>query len=358
MRSGIIIIIILGLAGQLLFAQKKLPVIKATSEMTDIKDGNNLRKGVWRISPRLHPDVYKSSSKNKKITFYTDIDSISFILKPDKPFNFIILLNNKDSAYTKAEYQPGFLDILKDAGKYNFSDKRKLNHISYKSIDNPDLKILREKFNLDSIAGTNDEFSKIKNLLFWVHNTFRYDGSKDVPEFTNIADLMTKCISNNGSLHCGAFAWVLNECYQALGFKSGQVVCLPKDSSDHECHSIITVYSNTLKKWLYMDPANCAYVMDKKKNPLSIAEVREYLVSEKPLLLNPEANINKQPVLIENYLYEYMAKNLYAFQRYSDKDGESISNVLLPVEYKGVFTHTVRNKPKYTNNPNMFWVKP
>ena len=45
-----------------------------------------------------------------------------------------------------------------------------------------DLVRVRRYFNLDSIAGAGDEISKIKNLLAWVHNTIRYDGSSYNPE--------------------------------------------------------------------------------------------------------------------------------------------------------------------------------
>jgi hypothetical protein len=358
MKKRIILLISIVLIGQFLFAQNKLPVIKATSLMVDIRDGETFSKTSWRISPKIRPDIYTSSNINKKIVFYTDIDSISCKINTNKSFSFIILLNDKDTAYTLIKYKPSYLDVLKNAKKYNFSDNRPINKFSYKSAESLDLKSLKNEFKLYSIAGTGDEASKFINLLFWVHNTFPYDGSKDVPQFNSIEDLMSTCIKNHGTMHCGALAWVLKECYLAMGFKARQVVCLPKDSADYECHSIITVYSNTLKKWLWMDPANCAYVMDKNHKLLSIAEVREYLTSNKPLILNSEANINHSPVLQENYLYYYMAKNLYALQCYSEKDGESVSNLLLPVEYKGIFPRTAINKPKYTNNPNKFWSRP
>lgn len=46
--------------------------------MVDIRDGGVLRKSVWRISPETKPDVYTTSNKNSSVTFYTDLDSISF----------------------------------------------------------------------------------------------------------------------------------------------------------------------------------------------------------------------------------------------------------------------------------------
>ncbi len=55
--------------------------------------------------------------------------------------------------------------------------------------------------------------------------------------------------------------------------------------------------------------------MDEKGTLLSIEEVRERLVQQQPLLLNPTANWNHQvSTTKENYLYNYMAKNLYILQ--------------------------------------------
>jgi len=108
-----------------------------------------------------------------------------------------------------------------------------------------------------------------------------------------------------------------------------------------------------------MDPTNNAYVMNERGDLLSIAEVRDRLINNKPLILNPDANINRvNSRTKKDYLYEYMAKNLYAFQCFTDGGGESKSNLLLPVEYKGIIPRTRMNKPKCTTNPELFWAKP
>jgi hypothetical protein len=348
---------VLLIIGQSLFAQQKFPVIKATSKVVDIRDGTNLKKATWTINPDLKPDVYQTN--NKSVTFYTDIDSISFKVKLNHKYNFIILLNGKDSAYTQIVCTPSYLDILKKASKYNLNDKREINKFTYTPMNDSDLVAIRTEFKLDSIMGTGNEISQILNLLHWVHNTFPHDGSKEIPPYTSVSDLMKRCIQDHGTFHCGTLAWVLNDCYLSLGWKSRHVICLPKDSTDFDCHSIISVYSKTLNKWLWVDPTNDAYVMDEKGELLSIAEVRERLVNDKPLILNPDANWNhRSSVTKEDYLYNYMAKNLYAIQCYVAGGGESKSNLLLPVEYNGVIPRTRENKPKCTNNPALFWANP
>ena len=88
---------------QTVFAQSKLPIIRATSKKVAIRDGDYLDKNAWTLSPKARPDIFTAdrTRKAKWVTFYTDIDSIRVRVKPGTKFNFIILLNGKDSCYTQ-----------------------------------------------------------------------------------------------------------------------------------------------------------------------------------------------------------------------------------------------------------------
>nr|WP_067059404.1 hypothetical protein [Mucilaginibacter sp. L294] len=85
------------------FAQSKLPVIKATSKSVSINDGGFLDKNAWSLSPGIRPDVYTAdrSRQPKWVTFYTDIDSIRVKVTPGSTFNFVVVLNGKDSCFTQ-----------------------------------------------------------------------------------------------------------------------------------------------------------------------------------------------------------------------------------------------------------------
>ena len=137
-------------------AQKKIITIKANSNLVDIREDKRLFKKAWTISPEIKPDVHLTESK--KITFYTDIDSITANISPkDSVFNFVILLNGKDSALTQIKYQKSKLSILKTAAKYDNNDKSYLPNFSYQSSDNPNLVKIRKELKLDSIAGTGSD---------------------------------------------------------------------------------------------------------------------------------------------------------------------------------------------------------
>jgi hypothetical protein len=377
MKIKITLITVLSLFVQFLFAQKNIPIIKATSKKIDVRDGKNFRKQSWTISPEINPDVYETSSLGQKVTFITDKDSITVKIKKDTEFNFIVLLNDSIKANTQIKYKMPYLEKLKKAEKYNLSDNRFIPKFEYQSMDNPNLVRIRKDLKLDSIAGNGNEVSKILNLLHWVHNIIRHDGSSNNPTLKNAIDLIKVCKTEKRGVNCRMMATILNECYLSMGIKSRYITCMPKETEFDDCHVINMVYSNDLKKWIWIDPTFDAYVMNEKGELLGLAEVRERLINGKTLILNPEANWNKKNSQTKEYYLEtYMAKNLYRLEtplvsEYDSetwKSGKEITYVeLLPLDgivqtpQKSEQTNTktgVKFTHYKTNNPNLFWTEP
>jgi hypothetical protein len=87
-------------------AQISLPIIKASSDAADIRDGSVFQKRVWNLSPQVRPDIYyvRKPYIGKTVTFYTDIDSISFEVRPGEIYDFLIVLNEKDTCYTQINF--------------------------------------------------------------------------------------------------------------------------------------------------------------------------------------------------------------------------------------------------------------
>ena len=271
-----------------------------------------------------------------------------------------------------------YMFILKKASRYNDADNRPVPEFTYQSADNQNLKALRKAFKLDSIAGQGSDVLKMINLLDWVHYLIPHDGMHGIPEVRNAMNMIAECKREGKGLNCRGLATVLNECYLSLGMKSRIVTCFPKDSlkTDNDCHVINMVYSDTLRKWLWMDPTNDAYVMNEKGELLGIDEVRDRLINDKPLLLNPNANWNRQTITKDFYLYHYMAKNLYMPECPLDSEYDMETKVegkkhayvrLLPLEYFAQSPDVIEEKGEkkntswktyQTNNPKLFWAAP
>lgn len=84
-------------------AQDKLPVVKSNVSVISIQDGETLKKDSWTLSPETKPDVYEADlvgGRPRKVTFITDVDSISFTVEEGKQYDFIIR-RGEDLCYTR-----------------------------------------------------------------------------------------------------------------------------------------------------------------------------------------------------------------------------------------------------------------
>ncbi|MCC8018287.1 MAG: transglutaminase-like domain-containing protein [Rikenellaceae bacterium] len=257
-----------------------------------------------------------------------------------------------------------YIRILQNAGPYDRQVSDTLPTFTYLPADAEELLRVREYFQLDTVAGQGDEISRIKNIMSWLHNLIRHDGSSENPAKRNAIDIYTVCMDEGRGVSCRMLAQVLNECYLAMGFKSRYVTCLPEKHDDPDCHVINAVYSETLGKWIWMDPSFNAWVTDDDGNLLGLMEVRERLIAGLPMEINPEANWNNEnPTEKEWYIDSYMAKNLYYMvcpvRSEYDTDTRAEGKVrteyvdLLPIGYTSFY------KGNYTtHNPEYFWQAP
>lgn len=120
------------------FAQEKTITIKSNSEKVKIIEGEEIRN--WILDSKIKPKIYTTGknvhSKNIKIT--TGIDSLEVNIKPNQIFDFVVLLNEKDSCFTRIE-SPEIVDFSNK--KPLFKNKipfeiTSFNNIKVKSILN------------------------------------------------------------------------------------------------------------------------------------------------------------------------------------------------------------------------------
>jgi len=205
-----------------------------------------------------------------------------------------------------------YAQILKDHAAYKAQPELEVPEFTYQGATESELRELRRTYHLDDVAGQGDDVSRITNLMRWVHKTIRHDGGSTNPQPRNALNILEITSGNKRGVNCRMLATVLNEVYLSMGFKSRHITCLPKYKDDPDCHVINIVYAPSAGKWLYMDPSFEAYFKNEKGELLSIAEVREYIIENKKLILDKEINWNGQAYDPESYL-RYMSKNLFRF---------------------------------------------
>lgn len=210
----------------------------------------------------------------------------------------------------KLREQTDYLSILKASGDYT-SSQLTLPTPIYANTNNLGLSHLRTVYKLDSIAGMRDEKSRFINVMNWVHTKVSHNGNKPIPDNRDALSLLRE----NEALDCHGLATILNEAYLALGYPSRITLCMPKDYTDGESHVVVSVYSDQYSRWIMMDPTSSAYIYDDTGHLLGLKEIRENLINGKAMTLNPDANWNgKVTRTIDEYLYSYMAKNIYWFE--------------------------------------------
>ncbi len=255
------------------------------------------------------------------------------------------------------------LEILKASPAYKSDDKE--YSFTYAQPSDSLLTLSRQYFNLDSIAGNGDDISKIKNLLYWVHDLVRHDGtSGGWPDCGfNLRELKKVCQEQNRGLNCRFMAMMLTEALLAEGIPARYLTCQSKAwDTDNDCHVICVAWSESLGKWVWVDPTFAAFVTDENGVMLHPGEVRYRLQHDMPLILNEDANWNHEVIQTKkNYLDNYMAKNLYIISANTINQAEPEGETHHP---KGKYVALVPEGSNYTNaqiittDDDKFWQSP
>lgn len=256
------------------------------------------------------------------------------------------------------------IEILQESASYTNTSEDTINW-RYAYPSDSLLTATRLTFNLDSIAGNGDDYSKIKNLTYWIHDVIKHNGMRpDRPtEPYDVSNIIEYARKDSIGANCRMMAIALQQVLLAEGIPARFLTCESKQyDTDGDCHVICTAWSKELDKWVWCDPTFAAFVTSPDGTPLHPGEVRQRLIDGEEVCLNEDANWNHEnQETKEHYLDYYMAKNLYIISAYDEQmprvegPGSNEDNVSLIVlvpegfNYRGV---------KTTSNEAEFWKKP
>jgi hypothetical protein len=231
---------------------KGLPVIKANAPKADYKIGADWTKGTWSIMPELSPDVLQVPVHSKKVyvMFRTDIDSISFQVKPGKSYQFYVQLNEKDYALTELKgfgfVAQKFIDVQDVAG-YTF--------LYEQTQQNEYLQTLREQYELDKVvAGAANDTEKALRIVNWVHQQWQHNGSNE-PSKSDALTILEEARQGK-NFRCVEYGIVTTAALNAVGLPSRTMGLKMKDVETIESgagHVVMEVYLKDINKWVMLD---------------------------------------------------------------------------------------------------------
>lgn len=269
----------------------------------------------------------------------------------------------------------GNVAMLQKSAPYDAREQRNFPAFTYQDARDPELAALRQRYNLDSVAGTGSDTTRVIRLLAWFHNQVPHQDTLNIPVLNAVSIIQTYREKKVGQ-GCYPLSIGMNEVLLSMGFYSRSVICFSGlYPSPHGGHVINTVYIPSLEKWIYIDPQENAYLKDEAGYFLSIAEVRARLISGQPIILNATANYHGIPTKKEEYLYQFMAEHIYRlisplrseYNSQTREAGKTLYYVeLLPAgsvdPHPDMFetgVHGTQGVITYhTNNDKLFWELP
>ncbi len=187
MKSFIYLIILLFAFEVKAQQEEKIPIIRSNTDRISYRVDKVMNKGAWTVSPKLKPDIYTANIKDKpvRVTFITDIDSITFKVKAGKSYPFIVLLKGRDSAFTEVRGKTFRKAAI-------FTDKYKKEHAGNTYTEVPEVYELVNIMLSITPTLSKDEGTVAKGTNYYTDVVNHFMPFSDLSEIKLMDSLMTK----------------------------------------------------------------------------------------------------------------------------------------------------------------------
>jgi hypothetical protein len=250
-------------------------------------------------------------------------------------------------------------------------------NFTYASPSDENLVKLRDRYDLEMIAGRGSETDRIINLTRWVSQLTGHANNPEIPKELNALNLIYLAKDEHMLINCFMKTVILNEVFLAMGFSSRWTHLFPHSHEEDESHFVTSVYSPTLGKWILMDPDFGVYMTDETANILGVAEIRSRLISGEPLVVKSfdtsQSVLSRSWANVRGYIKGadylwYLRKNIFKIQcpqvsMFNQRSmPDKVYFELLPDGYREELLQTSqmtgRGKVVFINDAGLFWQKP
>ncbi len=176
-------------------------------------------------------------------------------------------------------------------------------------LDCPEYAELREKYDLENIAGKGGDFQRAKRLLHYLAPRLTHSPWYDNHVPCNALALLDYSLNNKEQgINCVNKSKILEECCLALGIYARRVFIMPYSPYDFDNHVVTEIYDRKLKKWIMLDPTTDGYFVNQKKEPLSVLEIRDCFANDRFVTYVCSTDSLK---VLEKLRTKYMDANAY-----------------------------------------------
>ena len=291
--------------------------------------------------------------------------------KFEKDFNFTRLEKLSEDEYEKYSASNKIrpksasrLEVLKEYAEYG--DIKTNAKFTYNFDERENLLDVIAKYNLDELVkGKNDVDTAIA-LMHWFCGRYRHGNPPGGLAKTRTPQgIMEFADNNGGKTNCRGLSLALAQLIRAFDIKAFHITCKPYEQPFDDCHVVVCVYCESLKKYIMLDPSANLYIKNKDNEIIGVDELRDILLADGELIPNEEATNwgnDGRMAKLDDYR-DYMAKNLIRIERciangygYDRKEG---SVTLIPSKYMEVeANHTVfykETKKNFMTSRESFW---
>ena len=195
-------------------------------------------------------------------------------------------------------------------------EKGKIESITY-DFNCTEYKELKERYNVEQIAGKGTSFQKAKKLLNYFSPELTHDGYYDNHIPCNSLALLEYSFNNpEHGINCVNKSKIFAELCLSIGIKARRVFIMPYSPYDSDNHVVAEIYDEKMSKWIMMDPTTNGMFIDEDNTPLSMLEIRNCFADNKFVtFVGSNERTNDIAKLQEKHLETnwYICKNSFRF---------------------------------------------
>ena len=223
--------------------------------------------------------------------------------------------------------------------------KRKKIHYDF---DDANLKILKDRYDLETIAGRGSDFVRALRLMRHLAPRLAHCSWYDNHVPCNGLDLLQYSLDQpERGINCLNKAKILEECCLSLGIYARRVGIYPFSPYDFDNHVVVEIFDRSTNRWIMLDPTTDGYFMDETGEPLSLLEMRRRFANDLGVTFVPSGTRKKDYFrLREKYPRSnaYICKNLFYFLVDGDCGfGEPKERLIVCPEHYNVRENQIRN---------------